>query len=72
MRRPSGSRPASRELPHEIVSKIAGDGEGEGEVEVEVEVEVEGNGEEDGELVGEGGVRLEAIQLARSLEVPRS
>ena len=66
MRRPSGSRPASRALPHEIGCSVAGNGDGEGEVD--------GDGEGDGEVVGEGdgGVRSATIQPARSLEVPRS
>jgi hypothetical protein len=76
MRRPSGSRPASTELPHEIDSRLAGEGEldGEGEGGFDGELDGEGEGGFDGELdgEGEGGFRLAAIQLARSFEAPRS
>ena len=64
MRRPSGSRPASTALPHEIDSRLMG----------ERELEGEGKGGFDGELdgEGEGGFRLATIQPARSFEAPRS
>ena len=66
MRRPSGSRPASTALPHEIDSRLVGEGELDGEGEGGLEGELDGEGD------GDGGFRLATIQLARSFEAPRS